>query len=92
MTNEEKSVGIGLVARDNLIRVGVKRDVAEVISAIAQQSALEMAKWKDKRYENEIRKQMKTMSEECKQKAIAFIQSNYGTKNQEDRTANTQVF
>lgn len=79
-TNERKAVGIGLVARDNLISLGVKRDIAEVISAIVQQSALEMAKWKDKIYEDEIRKQMQTMSEECKQKAIAFIQSNYGTK------------
>lgn len=43
-------------------------------------AVIQMAKWKDEQYEKEIRKQLQTLSEECKQKAIAFIQSNYGTK------------
>lgn len=47
-TNEEKAVGIGLNVRDNLVMGGVKRRVAEELSLLAQQSAMEMAEWKDK--------------------------------------------
>ncbi len=49
MTNEEKAVGIGLHVRDLCLSQGVTRDNAETASLLAQQSAMEMAKWKDQR-------------------------------------------
>lgn len=50
MTNEEKSVGIGLNIRDNLVSLGVKRGEVEAISLVAQKAAMAMANWKDKQY------------------------------------------
>lgn len=47
MSNEEKAVGIGLLVRDLCLSKGVTRDNAETAALIAQQSAMEMAKWKD---------------------------------------------
>ena len=49
-TDSVKAVGIGLELRDNLFAEGVKRDVAEVFSHVAQQSAMKMAEWKNEQF------------------------------------------
>lgn len=50
MTNEEKAVGLSLQVRDLCIEKGVTKDNAETASLLVQQTALQMAKWKDEQY------------------------------------------
>lgn len=59
MTDEAKAVGIGLHVRDLCISKGVTRDNAETASLLAQQSAMEMAKWKDQQFKEYLEKLMK---------------------------------
>ena len=47
MKDKEKAAGIGIKFRDNLANIGVKREVAEQFSVVAQEAAHEMAEWKD---------------------------------------------
>lgn len=47
MTDKEKAVGLGLQVRDLCIKKGVTRDNAETASLLVQQTALQMAEWKE---------------------------------------------
>jgi len=49
-TDDYRAVGIGLELRDALVSEGVERDVAEMFSNVAQQSAMKMAEWKNEQF------------------------------------------
>ena len=56
MTNEEKAVVMGLHVRDLCISKGVTRDNAKTASLLVQQSAMEMAEWKDQQFKDYLEK------------------------------------
>lgn len=51
---ELKAIGIGLNVRDNLVRNGVQRNVAEEFGIVAQESAKSMGKIVAEKYQKEI--------------------------------------
>ena len=59
MTNEEKAVVMGLHVRDLCISKGVTRDNAETASLLVQQSAMEMAEWKDQQFKEYLVNKLK---------------------------------
>ena len=61
MTNEEKAVVMGLHVRDLCISKGVTRDNAETASLLVQQSAMEMAEWKDQQFKEYLEKKLSDM-------------------------------